>query len=414
MAEMLASERVDRTVPQAKQPRSPLSRKQVERVVSRSVAVFGVVFGAQTVPWLIGQWRESNELWLLIVVPVLFGALLFALVMSFANRLVRFSQGLFAILYLIALLTWPLAAIPEQISGQIHWLYYLVTVATAMAAMAFSTVWAAIYLFSAPLAYLIIRGSPISGDASWMLATLETVYSIILGGAILLLTTMLANAASSVDAAQAAALDRYARAVREHAIEVERVQVDSIVHDSVLTTFISAARAYTPEAQALAATMAGNAIGYLEEATHVGPDDDSTVRVAELATRISTAAAEYSETIKPTVRRVGTRSIPASVSEAVYSATVQAMVNSLQHAGEGVDRWVAVNGVPGGIEVEVGDSGVGFDFSGIPEERLGVRVSMIERVANAGGTVVVRSAVGAGTVVTIRWPAERRSVGATT
>lgn len=406
---MLASERVEKVASTAKQPRSPISLKQVESVFSRSVAVFGVVFGAQTVPWLIGQWSESQPLWLWLVVPVLFGTLLLVLLLSFANVGVRGAHGLFAILYVIALASWPLAAVPEAASGQIHWLYYLMTVATAMAAMAFSTLWATIYLFGAPLVYLVIRGSPIGGDASWALATLEAFYSIILGGVILLLWTMLRQVASSVDSAQAAALDRYAHAVREHAIEVERVQVDSIVHDSVLTTFISAARAYTPEAQALAATMAGNAIGYLQDATTTLPDDDATVKVAGLATRISEAAAEYSDLIEPRVQRVGTRSIPASVSEAVYSATVQAMVNSLQHAGDGVARWVAINGVPGGLEVEVGDTGVGFDLARIPEERLGVRISMIERVAGVGGLVVVRSSPGVGTIVTIRWPNNQRS-----
>ena len=45
-------------------------------------------------------------------------------------------------------------------------------------------------------------------------------------------------------------------AVRQHATEVERVQVDAIVHDSVLTTLLSAAGAGTPEEQALAARMA--------------------------------------------------------------------------------------------------------------------------------------------------------------
>ena len=83
-----------------------------------------------------------------------------------------------------------------------------------------------------------------------------------------------------MDAAQATALDRYSHAVRQHALEVERVQVDSIVHDSVLTTLLSAARAYTPEAKELAARMAGAAIGHLRDAALVSPDDSSTVSSA--------------------------------------------------------------------------------------------------------------------------------------
>ena len=89
--------------------------------------------------------------------------------------------------------------------------------------------------------------------------------------------SMLRGAATQVDRAQQTALERYSHAVRQHAIEAERVQVDAIVHDSVLTTLLSAARAYTPEAKELAATMAGNAIGHLREAVAVAPDSDAMV-----------------------------------------------------------------------------------------------------------------------------------------
>ena len=67
-------------------------------------------------------------------------------------------------------------------------------------------------------------------------------------------------------------------------------------------------------------------------------------------------------------------------------------------------RWVAVRGVaPGGIEVVIGDTGAGFDMSE-SSERLGVRVSILERISNAGGRATVQSAPGEGTVVSIRWP----------
>jgi len=216
---------------------------------------------------------------------------------------------------------------------------------------------------------------------------------------------MLRQAATSVDNAQATALDRYSHAVRQHATEVERVQVDAIVHDSVLTTFISAARAHTPQAQELAATMAGNAIGYLRDAAAASPDDGTMVRFTALAERITDAAAALSTPFELRVRSVGTRSLPVQASEAIFSAAVQAMVNSIQHGGEGdVSRWVAVRGLaPRGIEVVVGDTGAGFDTSA-RSERIGVRVSIVERLANAGGRAVIQSAPGEGTIVSLRWP----------
>ena len=395
-----------RALPQNKQPRNPISRKQVEKVISRSVAVFGIVFGAQTVPWLLGQLDEAEPIWLWIVVPALFGTLVVALVLSIAQVWVRPIQGIFAVLYLLALVTWPFFVLPgAEVFNGIHWLNYLITVATAMAAIAFPTLITTIYLFLCPMIYVIVRITPLGGGATWQLALLEGVYALILGSAIVIIVTMLRQAASSVDNAQATALDRYSHAVRQHATEVERVQVDSIVHDSVLTTFISAARAFTPQAQELAATMAGNAIGYLRDAAAASPDDGTTVRFTSLAERITDAAAALSSPFELRIRSVGTRSLPVHAAEAIYSASVQAMVNSLQHAGEeGVSRWVAVRGVsPGGIEVVIGDTGAGFDMSE-RSERLGVRVSILERISNAGGRATVQSAPGEGTIVSIRWP----------
>ncbi|MEP6477952.1 MAG: histidine kinase [Rhodoglobus sp.] len=396
-----------RSLPPAKQPRNPISRKQVELVISRSVAVFGIVFGAQTVPWLLGQLDEAQPLYLWVMVPAIFGSLVFALVASIINRWVRPAHGLVSICFMVGLIAWPFAIIStDNVFPGIYWLYYLLTVATATGAIAFSTPVAVVYLFLAPVIYGIVRVTPFGGAAPWQLATLETVYSVILGAAVVIIVTMLRQAAANVDAAQATALDRYSHAVRQHATEVERVQVDSIVHDSVLTTLLSAARAYTPEAEALSATMAGNAIGHLEAAARVSPDDGTTVRLSLLSQRIQDAAAGMSMPFEVRVSGVGTRSIPVQAAEAINSAAVQAMVNSVQHGGgAGTARWVEIRGVrPGGIEVIVGDLGGGFSLELVPLERLGVRVSIIERLANAGGMADIDSAPGEGTIISIRWP----------
>jgi signal transduction histidine kinase len=96
--------------------------------------------------------------------------------------------------------------------------------------------------------------------------------------------------------------------------------------------------------------------------------------------------------------------IPVHVAEAAYSATVQAMVNSLQHAGAGVDRWIDVRSHGHqAFTIEIGDRGAGFDPHLIPTERLGVRVSILERVASAGGHARIDTAPGEGTVITLEW-----------
>lgn len=407
MAEMPADAPAVRTLPQVKQPRNPISGKQVEKVLSRSVAVFGLVFGAQSIPFLLGQLNDAYPLYLAIAVPAIFGSLILALVASIIERWVRTAHGVAALIYVVALVTWPFAIVnPATVFTGIHWLYYLLTVGAALAAIAFSTVIATVYLFATPLIYLFSRISESGGSAPLGLAVLETVYAMILGSAVVVIVTMLRQAAASVDAAQATALDRYSHAVRQHATEVERVQVDSIVHDSVLTTFISAARAFTPEAKELAGTMASNAIGHLEAAALSSPDDGSTVRLSRVVDQILDAARSMGTTFDLRVSSVGTRSLPVQAAEAVASAAVQAMVNSLQHAGDDdVARWVAIRAIrPGGIEVVIGDTGHGFAVDSLSTERLGVRVSIVERVASAGGHANIKSAPGEGTIVTIRWP----------
>ena len=396
-----------RTGAQRAPQRTPLSRRRVDTVISRSVAWFGIVFGLQALPSLLNQYALGQPVWSALAVGGVYGSLLVALLCSTLKKWVIGSHLLVSGVYVVALLTWPFfladLAAPQQ--GN-HWLYQLTTVATATAAIGFRVRGALAYLVIVPLIYGIIRATPPGGGGPWELGLFDAVYAIILGGAVLVIVTMTRVAATSVDEAQGAALDRYARAVRQHATEVERVHVDSIVHDSVLTTLLSAARAETPDQQALAAQMASNAMRHLREAALVSPDDGTTVRFRQLADRIVTAARQMPVTFAVRVRSLDTRVIPSAQAEALYSAAVQAMMNSAKHAGSpDVRRWLTVSGVHGGaVEIEVGDEGQGFDPTGVPDERLGLRRSIVERTANAGGHAEVRTALGRGTVVVLSWP----------
>lgn len=406
----MASSTAPRTAPAQKLARTPVSRKQVEIVLSRSVAGGSLVFAAQTVGPFLSQAKETYANWSLIASVAIVGSLLVALFCSIIVRFVRGSQGIVAIIFVAVLVTWPFDVVTPHSPTDSQWLYFLLTVATSTATIAFSTRLAAIYLFVVPSIYGIVRMTPPGGAEPVPEAVLDSVYSIILGGAVVVLITMLRQTATNVDVAQSAALERYGHAVRHHATEVERVQVDSIVHDSVLTTLLSAARAYTPEAKALAAVMAGNAIGYLRDAAMVQPDDGSTVRLRAIAQRITDAATGLAKPFQVRAVDVGPRSVPVGVGEAIVSAATQAMVNSVQHAGDGtrVKRWVTIKPVrPGGIHVEVGDNGAGFDAAAVPTERLGVRVSIVERVGNAGGLAKVVSSPHHGATITVVWPAPK-------
>lgn len=393
-------------VPRGQAVLNPLSLVRVDTAIARSAAGFGFAFMLQSIPAMIAQLPNSSPLWAGVMVFALVVSLALAALASALRQQVRGANITFAVVYLVALISWPFAVVdPAAATQDSYWLYYLLTIATAMATVGFPLRVATAYLILAPTLYAIIRVTPAGGGVTTVQAALDSVYAIILGGAITIITAILRSAASSVDRAQATALERYGHAVRQHATEAERVQVDAIVHDSVLTTFLSAARADTPEAKELASRMAGNAIGYLRDAVSVVPVGDADVALSVLANRIADAASALSEPFTVETDRAGESPVPVAVAEAVYSAAVQAMVNSLQHAGPGTERWASVRYEGGSVVVEVGDRGVGFDPQIVPQERLGVRVSILERVSSVGGVARVDTAPGEGTLVTLRWPA---------
>ena len=388
--------------------RNPLSLVRVTTAIARTAAGFGVAFMLQSIPAMVDQLPNMNLAWSVVMVGALVASLAFTGVASVIDRGLRIGHVAFAAVYLIALVSWPFAVIdPAKAPSSSYWLYYTLTIATAMATVGLGIRLATAYVVVVPLVYGVIRITPPGGGVTITQAVLDSVYAIILGGAITIITAILRNAASSVDRAQATALERYGHAVRQHATEAERVQVDAIVHDSVLTTLLSAARAETAEAKELAALMAGNAIGHLRDAVSEAPQGDAEISIAALANRIADAAGALSEPVVVDSDGVRPGRIPVAVAEAVYSAAVQAMVNSLQHAGPAHRRWAVVRGGADDLVVEVGDDGAGFDPDAVPTERLGVRVSILERVASVGGVAVIDTAVGHGTVVSLHWPAPK-------
>lgn len=386
---------------------SPLTRARVERLAARAVAGFSWVFGLQVIPVVVVQAPHLHPLYTWSVAVVLFAALAWLGVAAIAVRTVRAAAIVFCIGYVIALALWePGIADAAYFDGVRPWLWYLLTVSTACAALAMPFTWAAVYTVVAPLSYGVIL-SITAGAGAIKTAVLDGLYAAIFASVLLVIMTMLRQAASQVDARQSAALERYEVAVRAHALEAERVEVDAIVHDSVLTTLLSAANARTPEAMAIAASMAEDALGHLDTSAPLAKPGRSldAIPVSRLRDRIISAARSFSVPFSIVPRVAVDASIPVSVAEALYSATVQAMVNSAQHAGGMlVRRSLQVEATTeGGVLIVISDDGRGFDLALIPPERLGLEVSIRERVALAGGEASIESAPGKGTSVRLIW-----------
>lgn len=89
--------------------------------------------------------------------------------------------------------------------------------------------------------------------------------------------------------------------------------------------------------------------------------------------------------------------------EALDAAVAQCLVNVARHSGE-LEAELAL-GVSGGeVTVAVMDSGVGFDESEVPEDRIGLRTSIRARIEQEGGEVRLWSTKGVGTTVVLTVP----------
>ncbi|WP_144763624.1 sensor histidine kinase [Curtobacterium sp. 9128] len=387
----------------ARSVRATITQASTERAFAILLAVAAIGLGAAFAPAVVTQLSVLDPVWGPVSALVAGASFLFVGVSAFVQRLAQPAQITCAVVFLVVLVVWPATVQGALPDAQLPWPWWFCNVGTIGAAMGFATWRAVVYNAVVPAVYVLIRLTPAGGDVGVSRAVLDGVYTAILGGAALVLIVVLRRAAESVDTAQAMAVRRYSRAIHEHATEVERVQVDSIVHDSVLTTLLSAARAETPEAKTLAARMARNAIDHLAAAATDGPGEVPPVPLTELRRRIVSAVSALAAPVVVRPCTLTDRSVPAAVADALASAALQAAVNSVQHAGAEASRWVVLHDDGGTVRVEVGDDGAGFDVGAIPAERLGVRRSIVERVAAAGGSADVRTAPGAGTVVVLTW-----------
>ncbi|WP_308289307.1 MULTISPECIES: PspC domain-containing protein [unclassified Mumia] len=189
---------------------------------------------------------------------------------------------------------------------------------------------------------------------------------------------------------------------RERVRSQERADVAAHLHDSVLQTLALLQKNANDPAQV--ATLARRQERELRDWLYGEPadDDGSTLRTGLVAD-----AAEIETTYRVPIEVVGVGDLDPDVDvEALRAAAREAMTNAAKHSGaDRIDVYVEVGSAA--AEVFVRDRGVGFDPSAIPEDRLGIRRSLVARMHRHGGTAVVRSGPGEGTEVRLALPLVR-------
>jgi signal transduction histidine kinase/phage shock protein PspC (stress-responsive transcriptional regulator) len=185
---------------------------------------------------------------------------------------------------------------------------------------------------------------------------------------------------------------------RERVRSQERADVAAHLHDSVLQTLaLLQKNAGDPAA---VATLARRQERDLRAWLYGDEDEHGDSLVAAL--RAAAVEVEEAHHVTVEVVGVGDAALDSDVA-ALARAAREAMVNAAKHAGVGrVDVYAECDGRT--AEVFVRDRGAGFDPEKVPDDRLGIRGSIVGRVERHGGTVTIRSAPGEGTEVRMQLP----------
>lgn len=384
------------------------TQARVERIIRTVVALGCAVLGTQAFLNALGSRQEAPPTHLPLLLAV-FIPLAMMVAASVAGVGVRTAAGIFAVVFPIVLLCWPLVthARADAADGA-PWIWYLLNVGTSAAVLAFGLplqiAWAAVI----PILYAIARLTQLGGAPADVVDVVrDAVFAAILAAVVITLGRLLRGVAVGIDQARSEAVASYAVAAAHNAAETERVAVAALMHDSVLAALIAAERAHTPREEALAAAMAREALTRLANTDQdAGEGPDEPVAVAAIAAALRRVVADLDADV-PVAAGIAAAAplVPGRVARAVVLAATQAVSNAIVHAhGEGLRVALRADGQR--LRVQVVDRGPGFDPASIPDDRLGIRGSIVARMAAVGGRARVRTAAD-GTHVVLDWEFSR-------
>jgi len=401
----------DRITPGASQPGLALlgaGRGAAVDAVTRAMAIaLGVgtlVFVLLALGGFVAQYESFSPIWSWGIVGTVFVPPLVAAALSgVLSR--RLLQGLLAIaatghlvglVCLVPAITTASGTLAPELGTP--WLLSVSAIGTCAAAVTWRPAVAWVYLAACIVALGVDRVLA-SREAIAEIALQDAVYTMLFDAIFAALAIATTRAGRQLDAVADRVIHETRGSAATEAASRERSRIEALVHDSVLVALLASVRGMPH-----AADEARRALTQLDEMAQDSPAEpvpgsDWMWRLQSLTTEIAPAARfthEYDDAARP---------IPADVAAAILEASAEAVRNSMQHAGD-ASRAVHARVAVEGVDVTVLDDGRGFDLAAIGPARLGVAVSILDRMrAIPGGRADIVSRPGAGTRIALAWRA---------
>lgn len=383
------------------------ARARLERLLYASVGVAAVVYSGVLFAGPNGIGEQTAQLdpwyaWGLILIAIVFPMALGVMAWLLPRQWVRRFAGATAILFVIAMIAFPLGLDHKTLDhNALPWYQGI----HALHGMTAAVVWQrkAVWLYGITHGVVIgLVQNAVREDAA-KAAFLDGVGSLVFIVILMAAAVGLVNAADRLDVASTTARAQAARTAASRTREREETRINAMVHDDIMSVLITASRENPPASLRDQARVALAAIDALETR-------DATEREYTVKETVQTLL-EVVQRVAPTARVSRTQDdgigVPAEVVTALADALAESLRNSVRHAGlDGADvpRTVDIDAHERGIEVIMRDEGRGFSTKAIASRRLGIKLSILERMSLVpGGSADVQSRQGEGTLVRLTW-----------
>lgn len=381
------------------------------RLLRAIAMVYGsatIVFGVLSFPSIAVQLPLMTAWWSWSALLGIFGlpfVMAVTAMWSPAPAIKRWAAAV-AIVQLAVLATWiPFMQAPElPANASSPWILGVTAVGTTAAAMAWPGRYLWVYIPATATLVVVDRAltAPLPAPIPWQ----DGLYTVTFSAVFAALASACLSAGAALDQTAATAKREATAEAAGRAAHRERAWVNALIHDQVLVTLLAASEMH-PALQQVAAAQAKTTLARLEQS-----ESSATGSVAmsgrDLAWQLQAAATETDPdaVFTYTVAEDGAH-IPADVARALGEGLAEALRNVLRHAhapGAELHRAVNVQVTRTGAQVDVLDDGRGFDPDLVAPARLGIAVSIRERMALlSGGSAEIVSVPGRGARVILRW-----------
>lgn len=284
------------------------------------------------------------------------------------------------------------------------WIWWQFGIGVISAGLGFVAVLGWILIFAVPLYWVFFRMQVWSGGPDPMRAVQDGVYSALLAAVVVSLVKLLKTNAKKADDAAIQAQEAMVNQAQADAVERERLRIDALVHEKILATLESAYVANHNAEHPQIAASAAEALQSLRDFGNVYGEPKELVTVQNLFDALGGTAKQHFGEFKVVLNGEGSPTLDIEVANAFSEATMQALDNSLKHAGgKLVKRNLHLRVKQNGFKIVIEDDGRGFRPSRVAKDRLGVRRTIRGRVESVGGKVKIDSAPGQGTRVILEW-----------